>query len=488
MNKLNRRVGVLAVAATFTIFGLPALAQQYEAAGILKRAANNLGANDLNTLIYSAAGNAWAAGQPYTAGKALPKQNYRITRTIDYVNAALSDDVTRSRAEPRGGTAEPLTGERNLIEAVGGNVTWNVANMNVAPGNRYVAERVPQIWLNPHGVIKSALKNNASLTFVTEGKKSLGVVSFSEPGRFSAKAFINDAAEVERIEAVVPSPVLGDMQVVTRYSEYRDFGRGVKFPSRIEETTAGQMTLQLVVTDVQPNSGKVAIQIPPAAANFKETVASTKLADGVWFLGGGSHNSVAIEMKDHAVVVEGPLYDARSQAVIDETKKLIPGKPIRFLLNTHVHFDHSGGVATFAAEGATIVTHQTNKAYFERGLAAKRTVSPDALAKSKKKANIRGVGEKFVHTDGNRTLEMHLTKDTIHNDGLMMVYLPKEKLLIQADMPGPLPAGAQPPAKPNPVLLNYIGNVERLKLAVDQVVPIHGPVHAYADVKRALGN
>ncbi len=488
MNKFNQRVSVLAVAATFTIFGLPAVAQQYEAAGILKRAANNLGASDLNTLVYSAAGNAWGAGQPYTAGKALPKQNYRITRTIDYVNSALSDDVTRSRAEPRGGTGVPITGEQNVIEAVGGNVTWNVVNMNIAPANRFVADRVPLIWLNPHGVIKAALKNNATLTFVTEGKKSLGVVAFTEPGRFTAKAYINDAAEVERIEALVPSPVLGDMPVVTRYSEYRDFGRGVKFPSRIEETTNGQMTLQLVVTDVQPNSGKVAIQVPPAAASFKENVVSSKLADGVWMLAGGSHNSLAIEMKDHAVVVEGPLYDARSQAVIDETKKLIPGKPIRFMLNTHVHFDHSGGAATFAAEGATIVTHQSNKAYFDRALSAKRTVSPDALAKSKKKAVVRGVGDKFVHTDGNRSVEMHLIKDSIHNDGLMMVYLPKEKLLIQADMPGPLAAGAKPPAKPSPLLVNYVQNVDRLKLAVDTVAPIHGATHPFAEIKRSLGN
>lgn len=312
------------------------------------------------------------------------------------------------------------------------------------------------------------------------------MVSFSEAGRFNAKAYINDDAEVERIEATIHNPVLGDMLVVEKFSEYRDFGRGVKFPSRIEETQAGQPTLQLVVTDVQPNA-KVAIEVPAAAANFKENVASTKLADGVWLLAGGSHNSVAIEMKDHAVVVEGPLYDARSQAVIDETKKLIPGKPIRFLLNTHMHFDHSGGVATFVAEGSTVITHQSNKAFYDRALSNKRTVSLDALAKSKKKANVRGVGDKFVHTDGSRSVEMHLIKGTIHNDGLMMVYLPKEKMLIQADVFAPLAAGAKPPATPNPVQLNFAENIERLKLSVDSIVGIHGGVAPYAELAKALG-
>jgi glyoxylase-like metal-dependent hydrolase (beta-lactamase superfamily II) len=485
MNKFNQHVGVVAVAAALTFLCLPAAAQQLEAAGILKRAANNLGTNNINTLTYSAAGNAWGFGQPYTAGKPFPKQNYRVTRSIDYVNAALSDDVTRSRAEPRGGTGVPLTGEQNLIEAVGGNVTWNVVNKNVAPGNRYVAERVPQIWLNPHGVIKAAQKNNATLAFVSEGKKSLGVVSFAEPGRFNAKAYINDAAEVERIEATVPNPLYGDMPVVIRYSEYREFGRS-KFPTRIEETQAGLPTLQLVVTDVQPNA-KVAIEVPAAAANFKENVVSTKLADGVWMLAGGSHNSVAIEMKDHAVVVEGPLYDARSQAVIDETKKLIPGKPIRMMINTHVHIDHSGGVPTFAAEGTTIVTHQSNKAFYDRVLGARRSISPDALSKAKKKGAVRGVGDKWVHSDGNRSVETHLLKGNIHNDGMLIVYLPKEKLVVQADVFVPLAAGAKPPATPNPVFANFAENLDRLKLPVDRIAGIHGGVAPFAELNRALG-
>ncbi len=157
------------------------------------------------------------------------------------------------------------------------------------------------------------------------------------------------------------------------------------------------------------------------------------------------------------------------------------------MLNTHVHLDHAGGLGAFAAEGATIVTHQSNKGFYDRAFAARRTISPDALAKSKKKAVVRGVGDKFVLSDGNRSVEMHLVKGSIHTDGMMVMYLPKEKLLVQADMPTSLPPGAKPPAKPNPVLVNLAENVDRLKLDIDRIVPIHGAVHPYADVKRALG-
>ena len=150
------------------------------------------------------------------------------------------------------------------------------------------------------------------------------------------------------------------------------------------------------------------------------------------------------------------------------------------------HFDHSGGLATFAAEGATIVTNAANKAFYERGLSAKREVNPDALARSKKKAKVQGVGEKFSMTDGNRTIEMHQLKGNDHHESIMMVYLPKEKLLVQADVFAPLPAGAKPPATPNPVFANFADNVSRLKLSVDRIVGIHGGVAPIAELNRAL--
>src|SRR5216683_6193437 len=76
--------------------------------------------------------------------------------------------------------------------------------------------------------------------------------------------------------------------------------------------------------------------------NAAERATTEKVAEGVWFVAGGSHNSVAIEMKDHIVLVEAPLNDGRSGAVFEEVNKLAPGKPIRVVINTHAHFDHAG--------------------------------------------------------------------------------------------------------------------------------------------------
>ena len=107
---------------------------------------------------------------------------------------------------------------------------------------------------------------------------------------------------------------------------------------------------------------------------------SEVLAPGVFYIAGGSHHSVAINQADHIVVVEGPQHEERSLAVIAKVKELIPGKPIRYLINSHVHFDHSGGLRTYVDEGATIVTHALNRPYYETAWAAPRTLVPDRLA------------------------------------------------------------------------------------------------------------
>src|ERR1700748_1533157 len=110
-------------------------------------------------------------------------------------------------------------------------------------------------------------------------------------------------------------------------------------------------------------------------------------------------------MNDHLVVIEGPQDDARAVAVITETKKTVPNKPIKYVVNTHHHFDHAGGLGAFAAEGATIVTHDSNKAFLEQSLAAPRTIQPDKLTQMGKKAMVEGMQDKRVLSDATHIVE-----------------------------------------------------------------------------------
>ena len=191
--------------------------------------------------------------------------------------------------------------------------------------------------------------------------------------------------------------MLGDTKAVTTYSDYRDFG-GVKFPMRVRQTMGGYPVLDLAVTAVEVNPA-ASFDVPEAARNQAERVVVERLGAGVWFLAGGSHNSVAIEMADHLVLVEAPLNDARTLAVIEQVKTLAPGKPIRYVVNSHGHFDHSGGVRAAVAEGATVVTGAANVPYFERAFATPNALRPDRMAQAGKAAKFVAVADKLAMAD-----------------------------------------------------------------------------------------
>ena len=341
------------------------------------------------------------------------------------------------------------------------------------------------MWISPYGVIKAALRNDAKVGTKTEGGAMLTTLRFTEPGRFRAVAYLDGASRVVRIESRIPDPVLGETDVVTTYSDYCDF-RGFAFPTRIAQTQGGFPILDLAVRDVEPNA-PADIALPDAVKTATERVTADKVAEGVWFLAGGSHNSVAIEMQDHVILVETPLNDGRSVPVIEQVKKLAPGKPIRYVINSHTHFDHSGGLRTAVAEGATIVTQAQNKRYFERAFATPNTIAPDRLAQSGRKAKFVTVGEKMVMRDGTRTVEIYHVGDSHHSDTFLMVYLPKEHLLIEADSFTPGPPNAPPPAQLNPHHTNLVDNLRQLNLAVDQILPLHGRVVPVADLYAAVG-
>jgi len=438
----------------------------------LARAAQAMGSDRVTTLRYSAEGTGHTFGQAYKAGGPWPRITlHSVTRSIDYPTGSMREEVVLSRAEPLGGGGYPLAGQQRNDQYLSGELAWNQTGTTATPGPRFVAERTHQLWITPHGVLKAAQRQGAR---AQPGAAGASTIAFAEPGRYSATATIGADGLVSRVESTYPDPVMGDTAAVTTYDDYREIG-GIRFPTRVRQTLGGYPVLDLVVKDVQVNPA-LQLSVPDAARNAAERVTSEKVADGVWFIAGGSHNSVAIEMQDHLMLVETPLNDARTLAVIEHVRQLAPNKPLRTAVNSHQHFDHAGGVRAAVAEGMTVVAHADNIAYFERVFAQANRIRPDRMAGAGRTASFRPVGDKLEIGDASRPVEVHRIVGGPHSDSLLMVYLPKEKLLIEADAYTPGAPNTPPPAAPNANNVNLIDNIERLKLGVDRILPLHGRV------------
>jgi glyoxylase-like metal-dependent hydrolase (beta-lactamase superfamily II) len=414
---------------------------------------------------------------------------------------------TQAESPARGGGNQPLLGIQQQIFALSQDTAWNeTATLSSLPDSSAgltalpapsgsalaapaaAAERKRQIWMTPQGFVKAAMTHEVTLSYQTQRRRQLTLLSFTLEDGTPVTGTINSQNQVERVETRVANPVLGDMLVQYNYLNYRDFN-GIPFPSQILVNQGGYETLEVLVADLAVNPGDrlVAPQQVRDAKIESPHVVVQPVAEGLWFLTGGSHNSVAVEFRDFVAVIEAPLDEERSLAVIDEVHRLAPHKQIKYVINTHHHFDHSGGLRAYVAEGATVITHESNRRFYDLVFEADRKLYPDRLSKSDKHASMETVTDRYDLRNGARVMEIHLVEGNLHNGGLLMVYLPRERLLVEADAFTPGEPGAPPPATPNPFTVNLYENVQRLKLDVAQVAPIHGRLVPWAEVLKAVG-
>jgi len=322
--------------------------------------------------------------------------------------------------------------------------------------------------------------------------------------------------------------MLGDIKWEAKFTNYKDFG-GVKVPTSIVQRQGGPKIWEMAVADVKvnqpvdmtPPAGRGGKGGPGGAGGAKggaakggdgkgappefaggdgkgkggpggaggargggggrgapAAIESEDLGGGFWLVTGG-YGAVIANFKDYIVVIEGPSNDMRADQIISEAKRLVPGKPIKYVINTHAHFDHAGGLREFAAQGVTIITHKGNKGYYEKILANPHTLVPDNFQKmsSKPKIKVEYVDDMKKITDGTQEIDLYRVMNSTHNAFMMMAYLPKQKILIEADEFNVLgnPAPTTPAANPNQYQINLLANIERLHLDVDRIIPIHLP-------------
>ena len=290
-------------------------------------------------------------------------------------------------------------------------------------------------------------------------------------------------------ETVVDDPVLGDRRNVVWYTRWQAAGGGVKLPRQVDSEANGRLQSHAVVTSASVNGAidEALFAIPDSisaraqrasAAAVPLAVPLVLLAPNVWRAEGGTHHSLVIEQPARLVVIEAPQTAARSRAVLDTLRARFPGKPVSTLVNTHHHWDHSGGVRTYMAAGIPVVTHVRNAAFI-RGLAsARKSVDPDALSRRPRVPVVRTLTDSMVLGEGESRVVLY-SIPTIHAEGVLAAYVPASRILFASDVLSPaatlVPAGSA----------EMVAMARSRGLSVDRFAGGHGTVVSWADVERA---
>jgi glyoxylase-like metal-dependent hydrolase (beta-lactamase superfamily II) len=320
------------------------------------------------------------------------------------------------------------------------------------------------------------------------------VITFVMPDAQQVALFIDKKSGlVSKYELIFVDPLTGEEASEIIFGDYTRVGR-YQLPRSWANRQAGEYTVKYEVQaeinpEVSDRSFQVAAEgfteVAPVPLNLEQRV--EQLADGVYVIqnvAGQNQNTLAVGFGDHVVAVEAPGSSGGADAVIARIKELFPGKPIRFIAMTHHHGDHIGGLRSFIAEGATVVTTPGNRRVVERMAAAPQN---DRLSKRPRTPGFLLIeGGKRVLADGSRTLELIDFGPNPHAAEMVIAWLPKERILFQGDLFF-LPNNDAPPGPAQATTVAFAQKLKALGLPVDRIASVHGRTATMDDFARATG-
>lgn len=433
-------------------------------------------------------------GTVYNQGQSLVPEPPYTTRAVEVtsvVDFANRKSATETATTPQGGVPGKarvvLTGETGFALNLVTNVLTPSTPGGVA-GMRTAVRRDPAVLLLTLASRAEALRYLGEDSFAGAPHH---VLAFADSDGTQMTVYVDGRTSlVSKYETLADHPVLGDTLSEVVFSDYRAVD-GVKLPFRVVSRTAGEDTQDLKYADVRVNAGPAPalFQPPPEPVAGIPTgptgaVSVRKLADDVYLAEGSSHNSLFVAFADHVVLVEAPQSEERVAAVLARIRETVPGKPVRYVVPTHHHFDHSGGLRAAVAAGATVITTPGNKAFIEQMARTTHTIRPDALSGAAATPKVETFTGRRVLTDGTRTLELHDIGPNPHVKEAVIAYLPREKMAFQADLIGMPAHGPLPPV--SPATVDFVQKVRQRGLQVDTIVGSHGRVGTMEEVVKAV--
>lgn len=427
----------------------------------------------VDTLTMDAAGRMLNLGQDLTPESATMEfdiSDYRLT--ADLANGRSRTELTRTPLFDYFRGRDPM----RLVSGIDGNVAYDIAADGSArrASEAIAADRRITYYHHPLPLIRAVLNETATLSNIrSEDGFALGDVTTLDSKRLTLAldqtthlpVYIRSTDHHNYLRDVVRKTALGDYTAVGQ----------LLLPAMISQTLDefNLFSLRIQAQNLNTSIGDISAPsdaaAPPSSGAITSNVTVEQLDEGIWLLAGESHHSVLFEFSDHLKLLEAP-NERRTLAVVAKARELVPGKPLTHLINTHHHFDHSAGVRTAVSEGMTIVTQAANESFYRRMGEQPSTIVPDALAEAPQAIELEVVEEKATYEDETMTVELYHIADSPHSSSILMAYLPKQRLIIEADVFNP---GRDTPQLFAP---NLLDNIQRYELEVERIVPIHGGI------------
>ena len=448
-------------------------------------------------------GSDWEPVQAMYPGDTRHVSDFSITRTADYEKAAMRMEYSGELHYPRERSVsytEVIDGDAGMREQAGSDGEVTQSRMH---GSFYVT-RLRNLRRMPVRVLLTASETQGLDRAPDEeepgGGRSVQVLRYQDASQ-TVELRIDASTHLPASVAYLEDDVtFGDTRNAFVWGDWRDVS-GVMQPFSQEKSLNGQLIRKETIQEIENNPpiDSAAFAIPEEVRQSPEAgeriisqwplrrvsmgvsymyfagpqdATLEEVAPGVWLAKGAGHQSLVVEMQDHLMTFEAPLFEERSSKVIEAIKEKFPDKPIRYTMMTHYHQDHSGGVRTYAAEGATIIAHSNIIPFVEGMLKAPKTINPDSLSRmaTQPEFAVEGVDSMKEYTDGSRVVQIYPVSNP-HARDMLALYMPRERITLTAD----LVSSGLDPSNIEDRARAYYDFVKQEGLRVDRIVRVHGP-------------
>jgi glyoxylase-like metal-dependent hydrolase (beta-lactamase superfamily II) len=350
----------------------------------------------------------------------------------------------------------------------------------------------------PTLLLRSALDRTNSLRYLGEDQfegRRQEVLTFVMPDTQQVALYIDaETGLVSKYELIFVDSLEGVEASEIVFGDYRKVGN-YQVPRRWSNRQLGEdQTRYTVQAEFNPSVTDDSFRVPasgyvevkPVPTNLEEKV--DKLADGVYVIqnvAGQNQNTMAVGFADYVVAVEAPGSSDGADAVIKRIHELFPGKPIRYVAMTHHHGDHIGGMRSFIAEGATVVTTASNRPVIEAMAASKQN---DRLGMSPRQPEFLLLENgRRVLKDGSRQLELIDIGPNPHAKEMVIAWLPAEKVVFQGDLFF-VPNNDAPFGPPQPSTASFAKKLRELGLPAEKIAAVHGDTATIAQFREATAS